>query len=175
MTGAMHANSPLAQALSSKIMPKLEEIGWAVGGDDSVPLSEYICLMLVNGKSQTQIAEELSGEHLGIADMDSAQNFAGWLFEQVEQLSKTHGATEASGITAPAEEHQEQHQQHDEQQHHFDGMEGAHDEQTYDSTGDAEMGEHEDEQGDSSMLVFPPILFIVVANSPRNFPANGFA
>lgn len=149
--GAMHASSPLAQALSAKIMPKLEEIGWAVGGDDSVPLSEYICLMLVNGKSQTQIAEELSGEHLGIADMESAQKFAEWLFEQVEQLSKTHGATEGSGIIAQPEENQEQQQQHDEQQHHHDGMEGAHDEHNFDDGVDAEMGEHGDEQGDSSM------------------------
>lgn len=81
-------NTSLTDALAGRIQPKLVDIGWSIGGEDSSPLSEYICLMLVNGKNQEQIASELSGDLLGLGPDDpSATEFSKWLFEQVETLS----------------------------------------------------------------------------------------
>ncbi|KAL7270608.1 hypothetical protein RUND412_006682 [Rhizina undulata] len=99
-------NTPLADALASRIQPKLVEIGWSLGGEDSSPLSEYICLMLVNGKSQEQIAAELSGDLLGLSPGDnSATEFASWLFQQMDSLKSADGPQQ-----------QQQQQQHEEQQ-----------------------------------------------------------
>lgn len=85
---ALVMNTELTDALASCIQPKLVDIGWSIGGEDSSPLSEYICLMLVNGKNQEQIASELSGDLLGLGPDDpSATEFSKWLFEQVETLS----------------------------------------------------------------------------------------
>jgi hypothetical protein len=96
---ALVLNTPLADALSNRIQPKLVEIGWSVGGEDSSPLSEYICLMLVNGKSQEQIAAELSGDLLGLDPGDaSATEFSTWLFEQMDTL---RGQLEPSQGTKP--------------------------------------------------------------------------
>lgn len=84
---ALVMNTSLTDALASRIQPKLVDIGWSIGGEDSSPLSEYICLMLVNGKNQEQIASELSGDLLGLGPDDpSATEFSKWLFEQVETL-----------------------------------------------------------------------------------------
>lgn len=85
---ALVMNTSLTDALATRIQPKLVDIGWSIGGEDSSPLSEYICLMLVNGKNQEQIASELSGDLLGLGPDDpSATEFSKWLFEQVEALS----------------------------------------------------------------------------------------
>lgn len=85
---AIVMNTSLTDALASRIQPKLVDIGWSIGGEDSSPLSEYICLMLVNGKNQEQIASELSGDLLGLGPDDpSATEFSKWLFEQVEALN----------------------------------------------------------------------------------------
>ena len=79
--------TPLADALTTAIQPKLMEVGWGTGSDDSA-LAEYIILMLVNGKTQEQIAAELSGELLGLpADDPSVHTFSGWLFEQIDLLN----------------------------------------------------------------------------------------
>jgi hypothetical protein len=81
-------NTPLAEALNNRIQPKLVEIGWAVG-DDNSPLGEYICLMIVNGKGQEQIASELSGDLLGLSPGDdSAVHFARWLFDTLDALRR---------------------------------------------------------------------------------------
>jgi len=86
---ALALNTPLAEALNNRIQPKLVEIGWSVG-DDNSPLGEYICLMMVNGKSQDQIASELSGDLLGLGPDDaSAAQFARWLFDELETLKKS--------------------------------------------------------------------------------------
>ncbi|KAF8543830.1 hypothetical protein BDD12DRAFT_164071 [Trichophaea hybrida] len=88
---ALALNTPLAEALNNRIQPKLVEIGWSVG-DDNSPLGEYICLMMVNGKSQDQIASELSGDLLGLGPDDaSAAQFARWLFDELEALKKSMG------------------------------------------------------------------------------------
>lgn len=89
--------SPLALALNTAIQPKLVEVGWSTGGGDESALSEYIILMLVNGKTQDQIASELSGDLLNLGPDDpGARDFSKWLFEQVDvlnsQLSGNGGA-----------------------------------------------------------------------------------
>ena len=93
--------SPLGEQLSSVIQPKLEEVGWISGGSDDSTLTEYIILMLVNGKTQDQIAAELSNDLLNLGPEDSgASDFSRWLFEQVEILSGRSGdsSSQAPGI-----------------------------------------------------------------------------
>lgn len=91
MATGLALNTPLAEALNNRIQPKLVEIGWSVG-DENSPLGEYICLMMVNGKSQDQIAAELSGDLLGLGPDDaSAAQFASWLFDEFDMLKQTIG------------------------------------------------------------------------------------
>ncbi|KAG9238802.1 nuclear polyadenylated RNA-binding protein-like protein Nab2 [Amylocarpus encephaloides] len=85
--------SPLAHALNEAIQPKLVEVGWSTGGVDDSALTEYIILMLVNGKPQDAIAAELSGDLLNLGPDDpGARDFARWLFEQVAVLDVQLGA-----------------------------------------------------------------------------------
>lgn len=91
MSVEVETGSPLALALNAAIIPKLSEVGWSTGGDDDSNLSEYIILMLANGKSQDEIAAELSGDLLNLGDNDpGAREFAQWLFQQVEQFTSQH-------------------------------------------------------------------------------------
>jgi hypothetical protein len=79
--------TPLAEALQNAVQPKLAEVGWSTGAADDSALAEYIILMLVNGKTQDQIASELSNDLLGLGPEDaSANEFATWLFGQVHAL-----------------------------------------------------------------------------------------
>ncbi|KAL8872802.1 MAG: hypothetical protein Q9174_001633 [Haloplaca sp. 1 TL-2023] len=88
MSVEVSLNTPLAEALSSVVQPKLTEIGWNTGGLDDSALGEYIILMLVNGKTQDQIAAELSNDLLSLGPEDTgATDFAAWLFEQVHRLN----------------------------------------------------------------------------------------
>ncbi|KAF4962530.1 hypothetical protein FSARC_9397 [Fusarium sarcochroum] len=81
-------NTPLAEALNAAIQPKLVEVGWGTGGADDSALAEYIILMLVNGKTQDQIAAELSGDLLNLGPDDpSTRDFSQWLFEQIDSLN----------------------------------------------------------------------------------------
>ena len=94
--------TPLAEALQNVVQPKLVEVGWSTGGDDSA-LSEYIVLMLVNGKTQEQIATELSNDLLGLGPEDSgATDFSGWLFNQVGILDRQLNGAQEATPTAPA-------------------------------------------------------------------------
>ena len=88
MAVSVQANTPLAQQLNNIVQPKLVDIGWSTGASDDSALAEYIILMLVNGKTQEQIAAELSNDLLNLGPEDSgATDFARWLFEQVSLLS----------------------------------------------------------------------------------------
>lgn len=79
--------TPLAQAVANVIQPKLVEMGWSDGQES--PLIEYIVLMLVNGKTEEQIATELSNDFLGLQEGDTAAlEFSQWLFTQVEMLNQ---------------------------------------------------------------------------------------
>lgn len=95
-------NTPLAEALSDVVQPKLSEIGWNTGGLDDSALGEYIILMLVNGKTQEQIAAELSNDLLNLEpDNSGAVDFSRWLFEQVDLLSaKLNGASTSQALPA---------------------------------------------------------------------------
>ena len=96
--------TPLADALSNVVQPKLSEIGWSTDGDDSA-LCEYIILMLVNGKTQEQIASELSTDLLSLAPEDTgAIEFASWLFQQVQSLShQINGGPPPQRISQPTQ------------------------------------------------------------------------
>ncbi|KAL8703769.1 MAG: hypothetical protein Q9201_003067 [Fulgogasparrea decipioides] len=101
MSVEVSLNTPLADALSNVVQPKLTEIGWNTGGLDDSALGEYIILMLVNGKSQEQIAAELSNDLLSLGPDDTgAIDFARWLFEQVHLLNAQINSGSASQTQA---------------------------------------------------------------------------
>ena len=99
----MTLNTPLADALSNVVQPKLVDVGWSTGGLDDSALAEYIILMLVNGKTQEQIASELSNDLLNLGPDDSgATDFSNWLFEQVEVLHNQLNGGSITQATTPA-------------------------------------------------------------------------
>ncbi|KAJ5745136.1 hypothetical protein N7520_010318 [Penicillium odoratum] len=82
-------DSPLAAAIATVIRPKLVEMGWSTDDGQEGALIEYIVLMLVNGKTQEQLATELSNDFLGLDEGDTqALEFSRWLFGQVETLDQ---------------------------------------------------------------------------------------
>ncbi|KAF2753633.1 hypothetical protein EJ05DRAFT_514593 [Pseudovirgaria hyperparasitica] len=95
MATEVSQGSALAEQLQAVVQPKLVELGWSTGGLDDSALSEYIILMLVNGKSQDQIASELSEDLLNLGPEDAgAQEFSKWLFVQVNALNAgLHGGS----------------------------------------------------------------------------------
>ena len=81
-------DSPLAAQLQHVVQPKLAEFGWTTGGDDTT-LFEYILLMLANDKNEAQVAAELSNDLLDLGPENTeTQQFAQWLFEQIEALKR---------------------------------------------------------------------------------------
>ncbi|KAB5551116.1 hypothetical protein GE09DRAFT_160683 [Coniochaeta sp. 2T2.1] len=99
--------TPLAEALNMAIQPKLSELGWGSGGADDTAMAEYIVLMLVNGKTQDEIAGELSADFLQLGPDDpSAKQFVQWLFEQIDVLNAQIGSAapqQPAAEGAPAE------------------------------------------------------------------------
>lgn len=101
-------NTPLADALGNAVQTKLMETGWASGGLDDSALGEYIILMLVNGKTQEQIAAELSTDLLSLPPEDKKPTeFASWLFDQAELLNQqlnqlTSGQEQGASIRGAA-------------------------------------------------------------------------
>ena len=88
MSIEVQSGSALADALQNVVGPKLAEAGWTSGAVDDNSLTEYIVLMLVNGKTQDQIASELAADLLGLPpDEPSTHEFARWLFEQLAVLN----------------------------------------------------------------------------------------
>jgi hypothetical protein len=80
--------SPLAVQLQQLVQPKLAEFGWTTGGDDTT-LFDYIMLMLANDKNESQVAQELSSDLLDLGPENTeTQQFAQWLFEQIEVLKQ---------------------------------------------------------------------------------------
>ncbi|KAG5933843.1 hypothetical protein E4U53_000849 [Claviceps sorghi] len=101
-------NTPLAEALSTAIQPKLLEVGWGSNADDSA-LAEYIILMLANGKTQDQIAADLSTDLLGLpADDPSVHSFSRWLFEQIDLLNSQLNGGQPEDVVPTEESLQDQ-------------------------------------------------------------------
>ncbi|KAF2455351.1 hypothetical protein BDY21DRAFT_365560 [Lineolata rhizophorae] len=105
MAVELAAGTPLAAALQSAVQPKLVEVGWSSGEQDDSDLSEYIVLMLVNRKTQEQIASELANDLLNLGPEDSSTiEFSRWLFEQVDTLSRQmKGEPEPAPVEQPAQ------------------------------------------------------------------------
>ncbi|KAK3643850.1 oxygen-dependent protoporphyrinogen oxidase [Elasticomyces elasticus] len=84
---ALEAGSPLATAIQSAAQAKLIENGWAPEESDTT-LSEYVTMMLVNGKDEQGVRSELGGELLGVGEEDEmVAAFVGWLFGEAQRLS----------------------------------------------------------------------------------------
>ena len=143
-------NTPLAEALGNVVQPKLSEVGWSTGGLDDSALGEYIILMLVNGKTQEQIAAELSNDLLNLGPDDTgAVDFSKWLFEQVDNLN-----AQLNGPPVPQTSHK---QQGHEIPSRIDerGLSRVANRQVHEEGGaDADMGEAMDGVQNGTMYVF---------------------
>lgn len=81
------ASKALAQAIQGTIQPKLIENGWVAEENDTT-LSEYITVMVADGKSVQEIEAELGSDLIGTGPDDPAvAEFANWLSEQMRQSS----------------------------------------------------------------------------------------
>lgn len=99
MPVTIELETPLADALTSAIQPKLEQYGFATGGADDAALTEYIILMLVNGKNQEEVAGELSTDLLGIDPNEPGLlEFSAWLFSTIDTLSVQFGASNTQDV-----------------------------------------------------------------------------
>lgn len=82
----VEAGTPLAAQIQSAVQPKLMDLGWAPDENDTT-LSEYITMMLVNGKDQAGVQSEIGNELLGMGEEDPVvKEFALWLFERVQTI-----------------------------------------------------------------------------------------
>ena len=95
----VEAGSALAQSIQSVVQPKLVENGWVAEENDTT-LSEYVTMMIVNGKNLQGVTSELGGDLLGVGEDDPAvAAFAEWLFQQVQALA---GPTDTTTISQPS-------------------------------------------------------------------------
>lgn len=84
---SVDAGSNLQAKIQAVVQPKLIENGW-VDEENDTTLSEYVTMMIVNGKDLKGVQSELGGDLLGVGEDDPAVGaFAQWLFETVRQLS----------------------------------------------------------------------------------------
>ncbi|KAL9597369.1 MAG: hypothetical protein Q9219_005178 [cf. Caloplaca sp. 3 TL-2023] len=151
MSVEVSLNTPLADALSNAVQPKLTEIGWNTGGLDDSALGEYIILMLVNGKTQEQIASELSNDLLSLGPDDTgATDFAKWLFEQVQSLN-----AQIQGSTAPQTQQISQDQGGSSHQAQQNGVSREHSQPGAAAAPDADMGEAMDDVQEGSIPTGP--------------------
>lgn len=78
--------TPLGDAFHNVVQQVVAELGWNEADDYS--LTKMILLLVGKGKSQENIASELSNELLGLAPGDTAaSNFMKWLFQQMDLLT----------------------------------------------------------------------------------------
>ena len=70
MSVEIQPNSPLGEALNLAIQGKIADLGWASGGAEGSAMSEYFILMLANGKSQAEIATEITNDLLNLTPED---------------------------------------------------------------------------------------------------------
>ncbi|EME42555.1 hypothetical protein DOTSEDRAFT_73414 [Dothistroma septosporum NZE10] len=84
---SVDAGSDLQNAIQAAVQPKLMENGWVAEENDTT-LSEYVTMMIVNGKDVAGVKSELGGDLLGVGEDDAAVGqFAEWLFNTVQALS----------------------------------------------------------------------------------------
>ncbi|KAK5169101.1 uncharacterized protein LTR77_006410 [Saxophila tyrrhenica] len=103
----VEAGSELAQAIQSAVQPKLIENGWVAEETDTT-LSEYVTMMMVNGKDLQGVASELGGDLLGVGEDDAAvMAFAQWLFEQVQIMAGPQMKQEMGGMPEVKQEQME--------------------------------------------------------------------
>lgn len=112
MAPQIEAGSPLAQAIQNAAQSKLVESGWVAEENDTT-LSEYVVMMLVQGKDADGVKQELGGDLLGVGEDDpGVGEFAQWLFQHVQSIG---APTEQQASTAhpngAAEMQQEEQQQ----------------------------------------------------------------
>ncbi|KAK4548953.1 hypothetical protein LTR36_008726 [Oleoguttula mirabilis] len=90
----VEAGSALAQTIQSAAQAKLMEAGWAAEENDTT-LSEYVTMMLVNGKDFHGVQSELGGELLGVGEDDpGVADFTTWLFEHAQSLAGPSAPTQ---------------------------------------------------------------------------------
>ncbi|KAK5115497.1 hypothetical protein LTR62_001156 [Meristemomyces frigidus] len=83
----VEAGSPFALNIQRAAQTKLMENGWSPEESDTT-LSEYVTMMLVNGKDMQGVQAELGGELLGVGEEDAqVADFTRWLFDEARQLS----------------------------------------------------------------------------------------
>ena len=104
---AVQANTPMAHAIQGIVQPKLLENGWVAEENDTT-LSEYVTMMLVNGKDVQGVTSELGGDLLGMGEEDPAvEAFARWLFDQVRAMTAPPVQQQEPGSNAEMQ-HQQQ-------------------------------------------------------------------
>ncbi|CAB11199.1 Nuclear polyadenylated RNA-binding protein nab2 [Schizosaccharomyces pombe] len=75
-----------SEKLHDSIEKKLSEYGW---GEEAASLADFVLVMLSNGKTQTEINEEL----VDLIGSDFDTSFSLWLFNQIEELEKSKNAS----------------------------------------------------------------------------------
>ena len=104
---SVESGSAMAHAIQSAVQPKLMENGWVAEENDTT-LSEYVTMMLVNGKDLQGVQSELGGELLGVGEDDpTVGEFARWLFEQVNSLAAPQ-QVQAQAVNAQSQEQKPQ-------------------------------------------------------------------
>ncbi|KAF2650531.1 hypothetical protein K491DRAFT_667084 [Lophiostoma macrostomum CBS 122681] len=99
--------TPFAAELQGLVQPKLAEYGWTTGDPEDSTIFEYILLMLGNNKDEGQIASELSNDLLDLGpDNSETQQFAHWLFEQIDTMRRQYSGEAANDAYANSTDHQ---------------------------------------------------------------------
>ncbi|KAK5129341.1 hypothetical protein LTR08_003571 [Meristemomyces frigidus] len=111
----VEAGSAVAQGIQVAAQAKLMAAGWAAEENDTT-LSEYVTMMLVNGKDVGGVQAELGGDLLGVGEDDPAvADFTAWLFQHAQALSGQGASAPQQGpgvsgmaATPPAKEELQQ-------------------------------------------------------------------
>ncbi|PVI01768.1 hypothetical protein DM02DRAFT_654245 [Periconia macrospinosa] len=102
------AGTQLSTELQLVVQPKLVECGWTTSADDTT-LFDYILLMLANDKNEAQVASELSNDLLDLGPENAeTQQFARWLFEQIDTLRRQLNGGNVAGDAQMAHADQNQ-------------------------------------------------------------------
>lgn len=101
MSAEITLGTPVAEALNTAIQNKIAELGWASNSSEGAAMSEYFCLMLVNGKTADEIASEISTDLLSLTPEDETPRiFANWVVEESHRLSGSGGNTQSVAETS---------------------------------------------------------------------------